>query len=112
MDAGDRANYALPLFALVDRGKVDLQSPQLPELAENLYRYLAISINLDALDSRIEMLGDEPYLVLNGVAPASLPPLLALADVQKSQLFRYHRESSEQASLTPLAVDPTAGDTV
>ncbi|MFP4541491.1 MAG: hypothetical protein ACLFR7_07655 [Opitutales bacterium] len=110
MEAATRDNYALPLFALVDRHKVDLQSPQLPELAERLLEYLRAQLSLAALDARVEVLGRDPYLILNGVEPASLPRLLALADVQKTQLYRYRRESAEQATLTPIAVDPTAGE--
>lgn len=105
----ERANYALPLFALVDRKKVDLDSPQLPELAEKLEVYLRDHLKIELLDGRIEQLGDEAYLILNGVSTASLPPLCALCDVQKVQLCRYRREDAESATLIPIAVDPSGG---
>lgn len=102
----DTANYALPLFALVDREKVDLASPMLPELAEQLQRFFASRFDLESLDARIEVLAKEPYFVLNGVPPSGLAKLFALADVQSAQLFSYRRDSAEEATLTPLAVKP------
>ncbi len=103
-------NYALPLFALVNRHKVDLESRQLSELAEQLQGFLSANIGIAALDSRIEILARDPYLILNGVSEDSLPRLFALADAQRTQVFRYHRRSEAEATLTPLAVDPTAMD--
>lgn len=105
----ERSNYALPLFALIDRAKVDLASPQLPELGEHLVGFLGGRFALDVLDGRIEILGEEPYLVLNGVAAASLPGLFALADVQRTQLYRYRRDSEQAATLVPVAIDPSGG---
>lgn len=99
-------NYAIPLFAIVDRHKVDLASPRLPELAEQLGAFLESVHGVRALDWRIEILADQPYLVMNGVELAGLPRLFALADVQRTQLFKYRRESAEEAVLTPIAVKP------
>ena len=104
--AGQRGNYALSLFALVDRTKVDTGHAQLPELAEQLQAYLVAKIGLDVLDCRVEQLGEGTYLILNGLANRSLPALFALCDVQKTALFRYHREDESSATLTRLAVDP------
>jgi hypothetical protein len=102
----ESANYALRLFALVDRAKLDAGGLPRDELAENLGGFLQHQFGLEALDVRIEQLAGEPYLILNGVARAGLPKLLALADVQKTQLFAYRRDSAELATLTPLAVKP------
>ncbi len=99
-------NYAISLFSIVDQSKVDLQSPQLQELAERLGLYLSASQGIASLDQRIEILTDQPFLILNGVQTEALPQLFALADVQRTQLFRYHRESPEKAVLTPIAVKP------
>lgn len=100
-------NFALPLFALIDRHKVDLGSPQLPQLAEQLQVYLASHLGLRVLDCRIEVLDqDRPLLVLNGVEAPELPRLFALADVQRTTVFRYHKLSAGQVELTPLAVKP------
>lgn len=103
-------NYALPLYGIVDRHKIDLNSPQLDELAEQLRAYLEVKIGIAVLDSRIEVLGRDPYLVLNGMAEPSLPKLFALADVQNTQVFGYRRNTEGEATLTPLAVDPDKGD--
>ena len=100
------SNYALPLYSLVDRDRVDLRSPQLDQLAEHIHGFLVDTIGLEALDGRIALLGGEPYMILNGTPESSLAKLLALADVQKTQLFRYERDSREQATLVPLAVVP------
>lgn len=102
----DWSNYALPLFSLVNREKVDPTSPQMEQLAEQLQGFLAQQFDLQVLDVRIEQLAREPYLVLNGVASDGLPKLLALADVQRCQLFSYHRDSEDLATLTPVAVRP------
>ena len=100
------SNYALKLFALVHRERVDPGRAQLEELALNLHGFLGHKLGLEVLDVRIEHLAREPYLVLNGVPASGLPKLLALADVQRTQLFAYHRDSAEKATLTPLAVKP------
>jgi hypothetical protein len=105
--SSERGNYALPLFALVDRDKVDLRSGQLPELAEHLEAFMRQNLGIELLDGRIEQLGEEAFFVLNGVESSALPALFALADVQKGQLYRYQREENDLATLTPLAVDPT-----
>ncbi|KAF0094090.1 MAG: hypothetical protein E1N59_2348 [Puniceicoccaceae bacterium 5H] len=100
-------NYALPLFALVDRHKVDLNSSQLPQLAEQLQLYLEAQVGLKALDCRIEILQPTKALfVLNGVEEDSLPQLFALADAQGAPVFRYQRSASDEVTLTPLGVKP------
>ena len=103
-------SYAIPLFSIVDPKKVDLKSPQLPELAEKLQLHLAQAYQIDAIDGRIELAGDEPMLVLHGVTTAGLPHLFALADVQRAQVYDYKRESEDQFTLRQLAVRPTDED--
>jgi len=99
-------NFAIPLYALVDAKKVDLQSPQLDDFAEQLQVYFATELAISFLDARIEILGAIPYMIFNAVEQESVPRLCALVDVQKTQLFRYQREDEEQATLTPLMVKP------
>jgi hypothetical protein len=99
-------NVAMPLFSLVDGRKIDLTSRQLPELAEQLGAFLAVKHQIEALDWRIEVLAGDPYLIANALAEKSLPSLFALAEVQRSTLYRYLRESEEQARLVPIALDP------
>ena len=57
--SSERGNYALSLFALVDRSKVDDANQQLPELAEQLQAYLGGNMGIEILDSRIEQLGGD-----------------------------------------------------
>ncbi|MCC5805938.1 MAG: hypothetical protein JJU00_06370 [Opitutales bacterium] len=99
-------SYALPLYSLVDKAKVDPRSPQLQELAERLGGYLAASLGIDSLHTRVELANDEPILVLHGVDAKALPKLFALADVQRTQLHEYSRDGDDQFTLRPLAVKP------
>lgn len=101
-------NYAIALYSIVDARKVDLRSPQLPQLAEHLGAFLTVKHQISALDWRIEVLGEGPYLIANAVSPESLPAFFALADVQKTQLYRYRRNRAEQAELIAVAIDPQA----
>ncbi len=99
-------SYALPLYSLVDKAKVDPRSPQLQELAERLGGYLAANLGIDTLHARVEFANNEPMLVLHGVETDALPRLFALADVQRTQLHEYSRDGEDQFTLRPLAVKP------
>lgn len=99
-------SYALPLYSLVDKAKVDPRSPQLSELAERLGGYLAANLGIDSLHTRVEFADNEPMLVLHGVGSAALPRLFALADAQRTQLHEYSRTGEDQFTLRPLAVKP------
>ena len=96
--------YAIPLFALIDRGKVDLSQPLPESLAEQLALFLEGKFGINALSAQTPLLGEEPYLVLYGVTEESLPALCSLVDVQKTQLFRYERNDQDSVTLTPLNV--------
>lgn len=98
------AEYALPLFALIDRSKIDLGQPLPESLAEQLRLYLQQDLGIGALSARLMVLGDEPYLILEGVASDSVPALLSLADVQRTQLFRYERTDEATVNLVPVNV--------
>ena len=98
------AEYAIPLFALVDREKVDLTQPLPESLAEQLSLYLDGQLGIKSLSSQMFVLDGEPYLVLFGVPGESLVPLCSLVDVQRSQLFRYERTNQDVVTLTPLNV--------
>ncbi|MEX0332249.1 MAG: hypothetical protein AB3N64_12585 [Puniceicoccaceae bacterium] len=100
----EAAEYALPLFALIDKQKVDLSQPLPESLAEQLALYLEGQLGIKALSAQTPIIGDTPYLVLFGVEEDSLPALCSLVDVQKSQLFRYERTDQESVTLTPLNV--------
>lgn len=95
-------NYALPLFALVSREKIDLRQPIPEALAEQLALYLDGTFGIKSLSSKILIVAEEPYLVLHEVAENALPALFSLVDVQATQLFRYERSDEETVRLTPL----------
>ena len=100
----DAAQYALPLFALVDRNKVDM-SKALPEsLADQLALYLENQFGIKSLSTQLLSFKEEPYLVLYGVPEESLPALCSLVDVQHTQLYRYERGDEDTVNLTPLNV--------
>jgi hypothetical protein len=98
------SQYAVPLFSLVDSGKVDLSQPLPEELGDQLAAYLQKAFGIESLSTRLLMFQEEPFLVLFGVPEPSLAPLCALVDVQRTQLFRYERTDTETATLTPLSV--------
>lgn len=100
----DAGEYALPLFSLIDEGKVDLSQPIPEALGEQLGMYLDGQFGIKSLSSPVMLLEGVPYLVLHAVPEDSLPALCSLVDVQRSQLFRYEREDEETVTLTPLNV--------
>lgn len=100
----DTDQFAIPLFALVDKNKVDL-SQALPEsLGEQLLLYLSGQFGIEALSTQFLKVGEEAYLVLHDVPESSLPALCSLVDVQRTQLFRYQRSDQDTVTLTPLNV--------
>jgi hypothetical protein len=98
------SQYAIPLFALVDRDKVDLKQPLPETFAEHLALYLENSFAIRSLSAQIHLFRDEPFLVLYSVPEESLPALCSLVDVQRTQLYRYQRSDEETVMLTPLNV--------
>ena len=96
--------YAIPLFALIDRSKIDLSQPLPEALGEQLQLFLEQQIGIDLISAQLAVLGEEAYLILHGVAEKSLPALCSLVDVQRTQLFRYERADTDTVSLTPLNV--------
>jgi hypothetical protein len=96
--------YAIPLFALINRSKVDLSQPLPEALGEQLAGFLNAQFGIEALSSQFLKLGEEAYLVLHDVPHSSLPALCSLVDVQRSQLFRYERSDQDTVTLTPLNV--------
>ena len=96
--------YAVPLFALIDRQKVDLSQPLPESLAEQLALYLQARFGIESLSPQLYRLGDEVYLVLHQVPESSLPALCSLVDVQRTQLYRYERTDQDTVTLTPLNV--------
>ena len=100
----DPAEYAIPLFALIDASKLDLDQPLPEELAEQLAMYLERRFGIKSLSAQFVVLEQQPFLVLHSVESASLPALCSLVDVQRTQLYRYERADQETVTLTPLNV--------
>lgn len=100
----DTGQYAIPLFSLIDRSKVDLSHPLPEELGEQLTFFLNAKFGVEALSSQLLRLGEDAYLVLHEVPDSSLPALCSLVDVQRTQLFKYERSDQDTVTLTPLNV--------
>lgn len=99
----EAAEYAIPLFALIDAALVDLDRPLPDELGEQLGIYLHGQFGIHSLSAQLIVL-EQPYLVLHGVDSGSLPALCSLVDVQRTQLYRYERADRDTVTLTPLNV--------
>lgn len=102
-----KLDLALPLFALVDRDKIDPERSDLAGLAEQLGVHLeqahgivhdAVAIEGGATASGTPAL----YLVLLGVPQASWPAFLALAEAQKAKPFAFRRDDDGRFTLHPL----------
>ena len=100
----ESGEYAIPLFSLIDEGKVDLSKPLPETLGEQLGLYLDGQFGIKSLSSPVMVLDGLPYLVLHGISEEGLPALCSLVDVQRSQLYRYEREDEGTVLLTPLNV--------
>ena len=98
------AEYAIPLFSLINSSKVDLNQPLPEELGEQLGIYLEGQFGIKSLSTQLILLEQQPYLVLHAVGPESLPALCSLVDVQRTQLYRYERSDQDTVTLTPLNV--------
>jgi hypothetical protein len=100
----DTGQFAIPLFALVDKSKVDLGQPLPESLGEQLALYLEGKFGIKSLSSKLLLFGEDPFLVLHDVPGECLPHLCSLVDVQRTQLFRYERSDESTVTLTPLNV--------
>jgi len=105
---GMKLDLALPLFALIDRDKVDPDRSDLAALAGRLGAHLetahGIAHEAIAIEGGTTASGTPAlYLVLLGVPQDSWPAFLALAEIQKSKPFVFRREGDEgRFSLHPL----------
>lgn len=99
-----QSQYAISLFALIDRDKVDLRHPLPEALADQLALYLESRFGIQSLSAQVHFFRQEPFLVLYSVPEDSLPALCSLVDVQRTQLYRYERSDGETVTLTPLNV--------
>lgn len=96
--------YAIPLFALVDPAKIDVDVGLPDSFADQLQAYFEAVLKIRALSFQFITARGEPYLVISGLEQDSLPALFSLADVQKTTLFKYDKPDMQTVVLTPLAV--------
>lgn len=107
-----KKHFAFPLFSLVDRQKIDPETSDLRGLAEQLGKYLAHNFSINAGAVSIEGVaknaaGDvDLFLLLADVPAENWPAAMALADVQKAQLFSCEfaadADGTGRFTLTPL----------
>lgn len=102
-------HFALPIFSLIDRSKVDPNASDLQGLAAQLSRYLAEQLSIQHAVASIEGVktaaGEiDLYLLLTEVPQESWPALLALVNAQQATLFvcAFSEENPGQFTLTPL----------
>ena len=101
--------FALPLWALVDRTKVDPASSDLRGLARQLGRWLTHNHGVQHKGTAIEETdeaapGADPLLIVAGVPQVHWPAMLALAAAQCCVLYVVVKEPDGSSSLRPLSV--------
>jgi len=101
--------FALPLWALVDRTKVDPASSDLRGLARQLGRWLTHNHGVQHKGTAIEETdeaapGADPLLIVAGVPQVHWPAMLALAAAKACVLYVVVKEPDGSSSLRPLGV--------
>lgn len=102
-----KLDLALPLFALIDRKKVDPEKSDLAELAGHLGEHFMEAhgivheaVSIEGGNTRGG--SGELYFVMLGVPQESWPAFLALAEVQRAVPFVFRAEADGRFSLHPL----------
>ncbi|MDR2863030.1 MAG: hypothetical protein LBV54_04025 [Puniceicoccales bacterium] len=102
-------HFALPLFALVDRHKIDPDTSDLLGLSQQIGHYLLHNFSIEHGGVSIEGVHGaggtvDLYLVITEVSQESWPALFALADVQKTRLLlcEFPDDGTGRFVLTPL----------
>lgn len=101
--------FALPLWSLVDRAKVDPATSDLRGLARQLGRWLAHNHGIQHKGTAIEESdgarpGADPLLVVAGVPQVHWPAMLALAAAQRATLYVVVPDEDGAPSLRPLSI--------
>ncbi len=102
-----KLDLALPLYALIDRTKVDPEKSDLAELAGKLGDHFAETHHIEHEAVTIEGgtgrgTSSALYFVMLGDPQTSWPAFLALAEVQRAQPFAFRPEEDGRFSLHPL----------
>ncbi len=101
--------FAIPLWALVDRQKVDPRTSDLRGLARQLGRWLEHNHGVQHKGTAIEETdeaapGADPVLIVAGVPQIHWPAMLALAASQRCTLYVMVKEADGRSALRPLSV--------
>jgi len=105
--------FALPLWSMVDRTKVEPGTSDMRALARQLGRWLEHNFNVQHKGTAIEEAdgsqpGAEPLLIVAGVPQIHWPAMLALAQSQQSALYVVVPDAEGRFSLHPLNIPPAA----
>jgi hypothetical protein len=101
-------NFALPLWALVDRSKVEVGKSDMRGLAKELGRWLQHNFDITHKGVAIEEPagappGEDPMLVVAGVPQEQWPIMIAIAQSKDCKLFLVL--PNEKGSFTLKALD-------
>lgn len=98
--------FALPLWSVVDRDKVEPGASDLRSLARQLGKWLEHNFAVAHKGTVIEQPeGAEPLLIVAGVAQRHWPAMLALAQTQGTTLYVVVPDAEGRFSLHPLRLD-------
>ncbi len=101
--------FALSLWSLVDRAKVQPTVSDLRGLARQLGRWLSHNHGIQHKGTAIEESdgarpGADPLLIVAGVPQIHWPAMVALAQTQRSPLYVVARDADGSPVLRPLAL--------
>jgi hypothetical protein len=101
--------FAIPLWALVDREKVDPKTSDLRGLAKQLGRWLEHNHHVQHKGTAIEESdgsrpGAAPLLIVAGVPQIHWPAMLALASAQRCLLYLVIPDADGTPCLRPLSI--------
>lgn len=99
--------FAIPLWALVDRQKVDPRASDLRGLARQIGRWLEHNHGVQHKGTAVEesdgaQPGAEPLLIVAGVPQVHWPAMLALATAQSCALYIVVPDADGTPCLRPL----------
>jgi hypothetical protein len=94
--------FAIPLWAIIDEAKVEPGKSDTRMLAKQLGRWLQHNLDLVHKGTAIEPHGNEPVLIIAGVAQAQWATMIALAQSQQCSLFLVLPNGQGQHYLRPL----------
>jgi len=85
-------NFALPLWALVDRSKIEVGKSDMRGLAKELGRWLNHNFDIEHKGVAIEepagtSAGEDPMLVVAAVPQAQWPIMIAISQSKECKLF-------------------------